>query len=87
MKLRRKTKTYLGFTPKQLEMIACSHDEYCGLKRILEKERCSKGDELTCQTAKLFNKYGEALNQLGIGATSQIKQNIDKLYHEDMEVY
>ncbi len=66
--MKQKQKTYIGFTQKQLEMIACSHDCYCVLKTELRKEHCSKDYQLTCQTSKLYNKYGKEYNHLGVGS-------------------
>lgn len=63
----------------------CIHDEYCLVKRTLNKAHCSEDYAKTCQTAKFYLRYGEGYNQLGVGASlNPIKSKLDKLFREDM---
>ena len=53
---------------EQLQKHICKHNEYCTIRRTLDKAHCSRDYAKTCQTAKFYLKYGEAGNSLGVGS-------------------
>ena len=44
----------------------CEHDNYCVLKKTLNKAHCSLDYAKNCQTAKFYRQYGK--DPLGIGS-------------------
>ncbi|KKM04650.1 hypothetical protein LCGC14_1762070 [marine sediment metagenome] len=51
-----------------LEKYICEHDQYCIVKKTLNKKHCSLDYTNKCQTWKFYTKYGESWNDLGVGS-------------------
>ena len=46
----------------------CEHEEYCNVKKTLDKAHCSKHYSKDCQTSKFYLRYGIDWEQMGVGS-------------------